>query len=124
MRISDWSSDVCSSDLAFHLAAEIGVAGGVDDVDPRGAAGAGPFDRGAFGEDRDPAFFFEIVRIHRAFVDALVVTEGAGLAKELIDERGLAVRSEEHTSELQSLMRHSYAVFCMKTNTYNITQSI
>src|SRR3546814_2814274 len=26
-------------------------------------------------------------------------------------------RSEEHTSELQSLMRHSYAVFCLKTNT-------
>src|SRR3546814_17611216 len=39
---------------AFHIAAEIGVAGGVDDVGPRGAAGTGPFDLGAFVEAPDP----------------------------------------------------------------------
>src|SRR3546814_8884684 len=41
----------------------------------------------------------------------------------LLREKGRDVRSEEHTSELQSLMRISYAVFCLKkktTNTYNI----
>src|SRR3546814_2450752 len=32
-------------------------------------------------------------------------------------------RSEEHTSELQSLMRSSYAVFCLKTNKYTLTHS-
>src|SRR3546814_9864022 len=32
---------------------------------------------------------------------------------------GLSPRSEEHTSELQSLMRHSYAVFCLKQNKHN-----
>src|SRR3546814_2190402 len=36
---------------------------------------------------------------------------------------GMAVRSEEHTSELQSLMRISYAVFCLKKKTHNITYS-
>src|SRR3546814_10250280 len=36
------------------------------------------------------------------------------LLRALSDERGLALRSEEHTSELQSLMRISYAVFCLK----------
>src|SRR3546814_8524872 len=43
--------------------------------------------------------------------------EGDGVAharRLLHDRRGLARRSEEHTSELQSLMRNSYAVFCLK----------
>src|SRR3546814_4011417 len=44
--------------------------------------------------------------------------EGAALLKKL---HGLATRSEEHTSELQSLMRISYAVFCLKKNTLRDT---
>ena len=72
---------------AFDLGAEVGVARRVDDVD----AGAVPFDAGALGENGDPAFFFQIVRIHRAFFDALVVAEGARLAEELVDKSGLAV---------------------------------
>jgi hypothetical protein len=77
---------------ALDFTAEVGVAGGVDDVDvSRHPVGAGPFDRGALGENRDSAFFFEVVRIHRALFDALVVAEGARLAEELIDERGLAM---------------------------------
>src|SRR3546814_5404480 len=39
----------------------------------------------------------------------------------LADEMGRLVRSEEHTSELQSLMRISYAVFCLKKNTHKST---
>src|SRR3546814_8527241 len=74
----------------LDLAAEIGVTRGIDDVDPRQFRAFTPFDAGAFRKDHDPAFFFEIVRIHRAFFDTLVVA-----------------RSEEHTSELQSLMRIS-----------------
>src|SRR3546814_3175855 len=45
------------------------------------------------------------------FVDRLLRGEGVGLAAHHAD---LALRSEEHTSELQSLMRISYAVFCLK----------
>ena len=51
----------------------------------------GPFDRGALGENRDPALLLEVVRIHRALFDALVVAEGARLAEQLVDERGLAM---------------------------------
>src|SRR3546814_7935610 len=40
-----------------------------------------------------------------------------GILSELEIPEGIAVRSEEHTSELQSLMRNSYAVFCLKKTT-------
>ncbi len=72
---------------ALDLATEIGVAGGIDDID----AGVLPQDRGRLGQDGDAALLFEVVRIHRALFDALVVAESAGLAEELVDERGLAV---------------------------------
>jgi len=72
---------------AFHFGAKVGVAGRVDDVD----AVAVPLDRGRLGENGDPAFLFEIVRIHRPFLDPLVIAEGAGLAEKLINERGFAV---------------------------------
>jgi hypothetical protein len=71
----------------LHLAAEIGVAGRIDDVDAR----AFPLDRGRLRQNGDAALLFEIVGIHRALFDALVLTERAGLAEELIDEGGLAV---------------------------------
>jgi hypothetical protein len=72
---------------ALHLAAEVGVAWGVDDVDPC----AFPLDRSALRQNGDPAFLFQVVGIHRTLFHALVVAEGAGLAEELVDERGLAV---------------------------------
>ena len=50
-----------------------------------------PFDAGAFGEDGDPALLFEVVRIHRPLLHALIVAEGAGLAEQLVDQGGLAV---------------------------------
>ena len=56
---------------ALHLAAEIGVAGSVDDVD----AGVLPDDRGHLGQDGDAALLFEVVRIHHALGDALVLAE-------------------------------------------------
>src|SRR3546814_4429063 len=89
MRISDWSSDVCSSDLA--TAASILSAATSRSAMPASA--------------RHSSASRRIVRL-------------------LMQER-----SEEHTSELQSLMRISYAVFCLKKkknrqqNLYNITNS-
>src|SRR3546814_3717348 len=96
MRISDWSSDVCSSDLLPELAIACllsrlksspqfppGVAGGRQKR-PQRPAGSG-------GRHPSPGS-------HRA-------SDGVGAG---------AQRSEEHTSELQSLMRISYAVFCLK----------
>src|SRR3546814_6767986 len=87
MRISDWSSDVCSSDLLSLC---------------------------------HPVFYLELLRI------------GGGLnrvrnlvAEIVLDpsrrEWRVCVRSEEHTSELQSLMRTSYAVFCLKKKKTTVT---
>src|SRR6185437_15638447 len=72
---------------ALDLAAEIGVAGSVDDVD----AGVLPLHRGRLGQDGDAALALQIVGIHRALDDALVVAIGAGLLQQAIDQRGLAV---------------------------------
>src|SRR3546814_9898732 len=61
--------------------------------------------------------------LHRARLGESALVIGAAVARNLAD-RGLVLspgRSEEHTSELQSLMRISYAVFCLKKTT---TQSI
>ena len=72
---------------ALDLAAEIGVARRVDDID----AGVVPENRRRLGEDRDAALALEVVRIHRALGDLLVLTEGAGLLQQAVDQRGLAV---------------------------------
>src|SRR3546814_1524828 len=85
MRISDWSSDVCSSDLLVTLAVELGHRHREDVVA-----------RTAMHDVRAVAAEDHIVAV--AAVD------------------GVVARSEEHTSELQSLMRISYAVFCLKKN--------
>src|SRR3546814_5966068 len=97
MRISDWSSDVCSSDLA--LIAEL----------------IRPAYQPAVGEPESARLMRIAVRIAQS--DATVLIEGeTGTGKEGM-ARFVHVssnRSEEHTSELQSLMRNTYAVFCLK----------
>src|SRR3546814_10583084 len=124
MRISDWSSDVCSSDLTLarfevlHLeegvAADRGDLVGVaparaGDVVGQEVAGAG-HDLGALaGRQRPVALGLDGDR-HR-------LGPGLDVAQPRIgryQRRGELLRSEEHTSELQSLMRISYAVFCLK----------
>src|SRR3546814_2678504 len=114
MRISDWSSDVCSSDLADHgegvVAAEIagplarsdGLLAGVDQVGVDLVLG------------RERADAEQAVLRLQPHVHAVgdVVGHQRRQADAKVDVH--AVRSEEHTSELQSLMRNSYAVFCLK----------
>src|SRR3546814_2249959 len=108
MRISDWSSDVCSSDLAGEVLLVHGAVGGVGlaAVETGKALGATVIAT-AGGADK-----LAVARAHGA--DHLV-----DYRSEDIRERVKAItagrgRSEEHTSELQSLMRISYAVFCLK----------
>src|SRR3546814_5379466 len=117
MRISDWSSDVCSSDLVVqHLGQHHG---------PRLAARLARKGHQVLADLRHAA---------GEILDALQVALRLGLAValeqqqrivgigadcrqrlvELVAER----RSEEHTSELQSLMRIAYAVFCLKKKHY------
>src|SRR3546814_3042692 len=99
MRISDWSSDVCSSDLGVGQAdhAQGGLVAGLH----RGLHVVGE----------------ALLEGHRNLRGANV-GRAAGLKPLLQDKQASGVtlqrqRSEEHTSELQSLMRISYAVFCL-----------
>src|SRR3546814_1267404 len=113
MRISDWSSDVVSSDLIADDTA--GDRGHI-----RRERIAAP--RGEFGRQvRRPVLHPGFVAVdHRtgeiALAEALHRREHLGeiLVEVEIERGGAELRSEEHTSELQSLMRISYAVFCLK----------
>src|SRR3546814_3717430 len=103
MRISDWSSDVCSSDLPQRFEEGVGEA--------------------------------EIQQVlHSLLAQVMVDAEDRRLVEDLVERgverlrggqvaaeglfhhnpRAAGARSEENTSELQSLMRISYAVFCLK----------
>src|SRR3546814_5022317 len=104
MRISDWSSDVCSSDLAFHVGSLLFDL--INAAFPDAAS-----TRGYFGS----SMRWSTASVIIAFpVFALLARH---LARET--ERQPIKRSEEHTSELQSLMRISYAVFCLKKKKHN-----
>src|SRR3546814_10212200 len=115
MRISDGSSDVCSSDLDQPAPADPGRGdrgpGAGDppgdlDGDPR-REGQGPGDPHRRQEPKGPSPARRRLR-HPG-------ERGVGVDR----PRGrLGGRSEEHTSELQSLMRISYAVFCLKKKQY------
>src|SRR3546814_10536443 len=104
MRISDWSSDVCSSDLA-----SVGL--GEDTAREKGLE---------FRVNcQQTAGWYANRRVNEKAAGFKVLIErqsgrilGAHLLGPQADE--LINRSEEHTSELQSLMRISYAVFCLK----------
>src|SRR3546814_2198895 len=124
MRISDWSSDVCSSDLEHEAVA--------DDADVLAAAE----DLAQAAEElravarqllhlagqRDVEALAEIGDLHLLFlVLGLGDLKRFRHLRELLAQRGeLAIqRSDEHTSELQSLMRISYADFCLKKKKTN-----
>src|SRR3546814_10754687 len=139
MRISDWSSDVCSSDL-LHLGlvgpriVEFGsppdAAAQLESnpdswlrftdlvlIDPVGTG----WSRAADPDEAERFWSVERDAEALAKVIALYVADNARTAspKVLLGEsyggfRAAKLRSEEHTSELQSLMRISYAVFCLK----------
>src|SRR3546814_4877353 len=107
MRISDWSSDVCSSDLLVLKrcadAEDIVIAADHPD------AAAGFQDALRFLEPR----MREAVVGGEAVEFVPIIVDGVDLAA-VWTMQVAAERSEEHTSELQSLMRISYAVFCLK----------
>src|SRR3546814_7254543 len=121
MRISYWSSDVCSSDLAPHLeeAATLHlVVAGVERVHQvLHAAGGRPEGDGQGDGETDADGLRGLARDGRQ----LALGEVAHLARRRSEQVGDVAahvgRSEEHTSELQSLMRISYAVFCLKKKT-------
>src|SRR3546814_9779831 len=122
MRISDWSSDVCSSDLLLQPDEVPEPHGAV----PAGRGGKAPVRRHGnaghlarvAGEDvLQASAALEVPEPHRAVVAgrnrvAAAVDQRHGVHRALVVVEHL--RSEEHTSELQSLMRIPYAAFCLK----------
>src|SRR3546814_1477451 len=132
MRISDWSSDVCSSDLGAGLADRLDVQAveletravalharqsRVDDIVDARHRQRG---LGDVGRQHDAPLRTRVehpVLVARG--QPRVQRQDLGVAVLAVFQRlmriaDLALRSEEHTSELQSLMRISYAVFCLK----------
>src|SRR3546814_4218916 len=105
MRISDWSSDVCSSDLDD----DGGNRQQDGEAEPQVAPVEQPADRqGAQHAQRD-------AERHIGTPEAEYEGALSAVASRRQQARRADHRSEEHTSELQSLMRNSYAVFCLKT---------
>src|SRR3546814_6926024 len=119
MRISDWSSDVCSSDLPQ------GKKSGLDYIAYKGFACHVEAEEGRLwivkqtGSQRPSGRIWPERDDRQIFLGAM----------ELGDEKEPPAygddpdRSEEHTSELQSLMRISYAVFCLKKKKKNTTHT-
>src|SRR3546814_5774047 len=135
MRISDWSSDVCSSDLAAArtaffaaIAKRLRPAGTLAWADLAWDTAAADYPAmlrlwmqtmSGAGLDADA-----LERVRAAYARDVAILPPDRVA-ELVAQAGFeaplrfhqAGRSEEHTSELQSLMRISYAVFCLKKKT-------
>src|SRR3546814_7696616 len=115
MRISDWSSDVCSSDLASARIYDMQIPYSVDEINAacrevlrRNELGKGYLrplayrGLGGFGLSADTP------------IDVIVAAWHMGpYLGEGVLEQGIDARSEEQTSELTSLMRISFAVFCL-----------
>src|SRR3546814_6347633 len=113
MRISDWSSDVCSSDLFGDiLSREIDLCPRLQDQ-PLGDAlviiAFEPPEQIALVRQEQRAFGFEPVRRESFEADRRIAAVWPFAQ----------IRSEEHTSELQSLMRNSHADFCLKKKNKN-----
>src|SRR3546814_981937 len=103
MRISDWSSDVCSSDLSSI------VIEAMEDAIQRAARaryGAENAIRAKLDADSGDLRLWRVVEVVEVVEDYFKQLDAKAAQK--------LQRSEEHTSELQSLMRISYAVFCLK----------
>src|SRR3546814_9357627 len=144
MRISDWSSVVCSSDRGQVSSASYApkpysirrmvLSGTVRGSDPRARligrdaymAAGGRSERELFDDD-DSESWVDVALLESLAAakmeeqaKALAAEQGLAWVKPTLDPyasydlvEGLVRRSEEHTSELQSLMRSSYAVFCL-----------
>src|SRR3546814_2543105 len=101
MRISDWSSDVCSSDL--RITNNISTTMSIHN----------PLEQPV--RDSLERYFADLGDAEPRDVLAMVVhCVECSVLQVVLEKTQGNQRSEEHTSELQSLMRISYAVFCLK----------
>src|SRR3546814_4281331 len=141
MRISDWSSDVCSSDLILIVVMKkpklIFVLLGLMLMTVIGLGSFGASAMAAKTDHFGVSHTASAPQAAGAGADYLYAGDHHGASH---DRRSLpghhegrhagasgaaggSTRSEEHTSELQSLMRHSYAIFCLQiNNSHNSTE--
>src|SRR3546814_10489146 len=112
MRISDWSSDVCSSDLHGHVGHVERAGHSIENAD------------GDEEDRRSDQIDDDVLDARLQPLLSLTVQDQpiGGDQQHLEKDEEVEQRSEENTSELQSLMRISYAVFCLhkKNNNTNI----
>src|SRR3546814_5634232 len=133
MRISDWSSDVCSSDLLIGaLPGELGYDTSDDLLDPRNGlrarlrlspeaslqGGVTPYVRGTFDLSGYYGVSNDLVIAARTRLGSIIASGRADIAP--------SRRDRKRTRHLTSLMRNSYAVICLKNKNSNNqhTQSI
>src|SRR3546814_1480767 len=119
MRISDWSSDVCSSDRgearqprADEAPEAAGERSGAEGPPVAGAPRAAGEDLGGMGEAVEAIGDEGLELQQDGIAGQHDIAEAGAFGGEDAEGEHQAKRSEEHTSELQSLMRNSYAVFC------------
>src|SRR3546814_7278050 len=109
MRISDWSSDVCSSDLLTINGVSVGAVAADTNSSNRASSIAAAINSYS----------------SQTGVAATILDSAPGQVVLSSSTGNIVVgRSEEHTSELQSLMRISYAVFCLKQKNNYYLQTI
>src|SRR3546814_9960553 len=111
MRISDWSSDVCSSDLMETSGVTTSVPPALRQLTVAVMSQPGRAAAGALTliSTRPALTSSDTWKAPAAAADPSAVSTFRSYRP--------GARSEEHTSELQSIMRISYAVFCLKTQT-------
>src|SRR3546814_6205016 len=130
MRISDWSSDVCSSDLLCVQCALVSADSlqaailrlllRRPELARRYLAVEGHRALAAIEDVLPPFMYTKVNRVLAQRSDSSAASLQLALSKESLappPEIFGTLRSEEHTSEFQSLMRISYAVFCLKKHT-------
>ena len=92
----------------FDFAAEIGVSRRVNNIE----TGTLPFDRRTFCQNCYPSFAFQIIGVHGAFGDNLIVAERAALTKHGIDQSSFAVVDVGNNGNVSSLHVFSFLKTC------------
>src|SRR3546814_6804013 len=123
MRISDWSSDVCSSDLPTLKKTGDSVTEPFDGKEvPEKPLAIQDDPYSLAGLRKCAAIIREVRELDAVLGPDVNQQVDKSLAKKREETAGrVAGRSEEHPSELQSLMRSSYAVFCLKKKKQHTT---
>src|SRR5690606_21435782 len=102
LRVNQQHHAVDHGERALHLAAEVRVAGGIDDVDVR----ALPADGAILRQDGDAALALDGVVVHHRIDDLLVLCESSGLAQKLVHLGGLAMVHVGNDGDVANLLVH------------------